>query len=93
MSDITHPKLLYLKAALFLVIGVLASFLLLLDHPRVKTALLLALAVWAFCRAYYFAFYVVQHYADPSYRFAGLWDFARYLLKRRRADRSGSLPR
>ena len=30
-----------------------------------------------------FAFYVVQHWIDPGYRFAGLIDFARYLLRRR----------
>ena len=32
----------------------------------------------------YVAFYVVQHYIDPTYRFAGLGSFARYVLRRRR---------
>jgi hypothetical protein len=44
--------------------------------------MLLAIAIWAFCRAYYFAFYVVEHYADPNFRFAGLVDFVRYLIRR-----------
>ena len=43
---------------------------------------LLAVAIWAFCRAYYFAFYVIDHYIDPSQRYAGLVDFLR-----RRRDR------
>jgi hypothetical protein len=44
---------------------------------------LLIIAVWAFCRFYYFAFYVIEHYVDPSYRYSGLASFARYLIRRR----------
>ena len=46
--------------------------------------LLLAVSVWCFCRFYYFAFYVIEHYVDSNYRFAGLWSFAGYLWSRRR---------
>jgi hypothetical protein len=31
------------------------------------------------CRAYYFCFYVLEHYADPTFRYAGLLDLFRYL--------------
>ena len=82
--DITNPKLLYLKGTLFLLGGLLSSAAILLEHPSFKLAALLALAVWCFARAYYFAFYVVQHYADPGYRFAGLTSFLWYLLRRKR---------
>jgi hypothetical protein len=82
-GDITHPRVLYLKAALFLLGGTLSAVLILLESPRVKVALLLALTVWCFARAYYFAFYVIEHYVDPQYRFAGLWSFVRYLITRR----------
>lgn len=82
--DITSKRLLYVKGALFVALGLLASALLVAEHPSVTTVALLAIAVWAFARAYYFAFYVVQHYADPAFRFAGLWDFARYVLSRER---------
>ena len=58
--------------------------LILAEHPTIKVALLLAIAIWCFARAYYFAFYVVEHYADPGYKFAGLWSFAHYLLRNRR---------
>ena len=82
--DLTRPSLLYLKGGLFVVTGLLAGALLLCDAPHLRDAALLAACVWAFARAYYFAFYVVQHYVDPSYRFAGLTSFARYVLRRRR---------
>ncbi len=84
MTDITSPRLLYLKGFLMLLGGLLASATLLLEHPDWKLAALLVVAVWCFARAYYFAFYVIEHYVDDGYRFSGLWSFARYLLDRRR---------
>lgn len=84
MADITNPRLLYLKGFLFLSLGVVAAVLLLLESPSLKVGGLLAICVWACCRAYYFAFYVIEHYVDPGYRFAGLWSFFRYLLSKRR---------
>ena len=83
MGDLRSARLMYLKAVLFVVIGVMAVVLLLLDSPHVRTAVLLALAIWAFARAYYFAFYVIERYIDPSYRFAGLLSVMRYVIKRR----------
>lgn len=83
MGDLKNPKLIYLKGFLFLMIGLAASALLLIEAPRLKVALLLGMAIWGFARAYYFAFYVIQHYVDDTYRFAGLWSFLRYLFCRR----------
>src|SRR5262249_23637028 len=85
MRDITSPTLIYAKGVLFLLTGLLASALLILEQPTLKVACLLAIAVWCFPRCYYFAFYVIEHYVDPSYRFAGLWSFACYLARRRPA--------
>ena len=76
--NITNPRLLKLKGVLFLVLGLFSSGLLLAHAPDWKVALLLAMAVWAFCRFYYFAFYVLEHYADSRFRYAGLCDLARY---------------
>jgi len=87
MKDITNVKLLYAKALLFLLAGVLASVLLIREIPTLKAAFLLTIAIWAFARSYYFAFYVIEHYVDPSYRFSGLWSFFRYLLRRRRQSK------
>lgn len=83
MGDIKSSKLLYAKGFLFLVLGGLAAAGILIQHPEWRIAALLAVAVWAFSRAYYFAFYVIEHYVDPGFKFAGLWDFAGYLLKRK----------
>ena len=87
MTDIKNPRLLYAKGALLVLGGIMASGLLLAEHPTVKVALLLGIAVWCFARAYYFAFYVVEHYVDPSYKFAGLGSFAAYLLRKRRGSK------
>ena len=81
--DITNPRVLYIKAALFIVGGALAATLILIDRPNWSVALLLGLMVWCFARAYYFAFYVIERYVDPSYRFAGLCSLIRYALRRR----------
>jgi hypothetical protein len=82
MSDLTSPKLIKLKGGLFLLVGIVSSGLLLLEAPTVRVALLLVIAIWSFCRFYYFAFYVIQHYVDDRFRFSGLWAFTSYLLRR-----------
>ena len=84
MGDLRNPRVIYAKGALFLMGSLLASGLLVWEHPTLKVAMLLGIAIWCAARAYYFAFYVVEHYVDPGYRFAGLWSFARYLLRRDR---------
>ncbi len=84
MKDITNPTWIKAKGILFLLVGILAATLLVLEHPGWKIALLLALAVWCFCRFYYCAFYVIEHYVDSSYKFSGLWSFVRYLMQNRR---------
>ncbi len=84
MKDLTNPGWVKAKGILFLILGGLASVLLVLERPTWKVALLLALAVWCFCRFYYFAFYVIEHYVDPGYRFSGLGSFCLYLLGKRR---------
>jgi hypothetical protein len=81
----TAPKWLYVKGALFLLTGLFASVLLLVESPTLLTAFLLIVAVWSFCRLYYFAFYVIEHSVDPRYKFAGLTDFVRYVWRGRRA--------
>ena len=73
-----------MKGVLLFVLGISSAVLLLMEAPSLRVAALLALIVWAFCRAYYFAFYVIEHYVDSSYKFSGLWSFAGYLLKRHR---------
>jgi hypothetical protein len=42
----------------------------------------LAILVWSSARLYYFLFYVLQTYVDPSLKYAGLWAMLRQALKR-----------
>ena len=82
MRDLTSATWIKSKGILFLLIGLVAAALLLLDNPTWRTAILLALAIWSFCRFYYFAFYVIEKYVDPGYKFSGLISFVKYLLKK-----------
>jgi hypothetical protein len=70
MSDLKSPLAIWLKGGLFLALGT-------------ASAVLLAVSIWAFCRAYYFAFYVIEHYLNPNYRFSGLISVVRFLAGRR----------
>ena len=81
MKDITDPRWIKVKGILFLAVGMLSAALLIYEHPEIRVGLLLAISVWCFCRFYYFAFYVIQHYVDSSYRFSGLWSFFRSMTK------------
>ena len=82
MRDLSDPRMMYLKAVLFIVIGMMSSALLIANSPSVQTVVLLALSIWSFCRLYYFAFYVITHYIDPTYRFAGLTSIIGYIYTR-----------
>ena len=73
----------WVKAALFLLIGMTSSALILVEAPELRVIVLLVLAIWSFCRAYYIAFYVIEHYIDPSYRYSGLFSVIRQVWKKR----------
>lgn len=93
MGDLKNPRWIILKGFLFLFVGMFAAALLLFEAPHLRVAILMAISIWAFCRFYYFAFYVIEHYVDGQYRFAGLFAFARYMLHRyRTARRSKGTP-
>ena len=84
MRSLTNPVWIKLKGILFVVLGSLATTILVLQRPTLQTVLVLAIAIWSFCRAYYFAFYVIEHYIDPEFRFSGLLSALRYLTFRKR---------
>ena len=84
MTDLTNPVVIKIKGGLFLAAGMVAAGLLVWEHPTARTVVLLAISVWCFCRSYYCAFYVIEHYVDPGYRFSGLGSFVRYMLRRRK---------
>jgi hypothetical protein len=91
MKDLTQPGWIKAKGILFLLLAMFSSAMLIADHPDIRFILLFGVAVWSFCRFYYFAFYVITHYVDPTYRFAGLGSFAKYAFCRRNS-RAKSTP-
>jgi hypothetical protein len=82
-TDLTSPRWIKFKGFLFLLLGTVAAGLILLEHPSWRVGLLLGVTIWSFCRFYYFAFYVIEKYVDPSFRFAGLSSFVRYFIGQR----------
>lgn len=83
MADLKNPNAIYLKGFLFLITGFVSAGLIVARTFDWQIIVLLAICVWCFCRFYYFAFYVIEHYVDDGFRFSGLLDFVRYLLERR----------
>ena len=86
MGDLKNPRVIIVKGFLFLFTGIVALAGILAENFDFQTAFLLFVAIWSFCRFYYFAFYVLEHYVDEEFKFAGLWDFAMYFWKRRKAS-------
>ncbi|MEM1210599.1 MAG: hypothetical protein AAGI54_15160 [Planctomycetota bacterium] len=84
LGDIRSTRLLVAKGVLFVVLGLIAGGTLIALHSSLTVVVLLLIAVWAFCRAYYLAFYVIEHYVDPGYRFDGVFSAIRFLWRRRR---------
>lgn len=84
MKDLTNPAWIKAKGFLFLILGLFSATLLFFERPSLRVAALLLLVVWSFCRFYYFAFYVLERYVDPTYRFSGLLSLAHYLLGKQR---------
>jgi hypothetical protein len=84
MKDLSHPLWMKLKALLFLIIGIACAVFIYLENPVWRTVVYLALMIWSFCRLYYFAFYVIEKYIDPTYKFSGLYSAIKYLFHRRR---------
>ena len=83
MSDLQSKRWIIAKGIAFLGIAVVAAALILVESQSVRTAALLALLVWAACRFYYFLFYVLQRYVDPTLRYASIISLVRTVLAKR----------
>ena len=75
MTDLKSKKWIVAKGAMLFGIAALTAALILLEMPSLRVAAYLVLLVWASCRFYYFLFYVLEQYVDPTMRYAGLWDW------------------
>mgnify|MGYP001099689695 CR=1 FL=1 len=83
-QDIKSRAWICIKGGLFAVIALLSFFIITLaevPHIRAIAALLLA---WSAARFYYFLFYVLENYVDPTFRYAGLYSILVHLRKQRR---------
>ena len=85
MGDLKSRGWILAKGVMFCAIALATGGLLILDSPSVRTAALVAVLVWSSCRFYYFLFYVLEKYVDPSLRYAGLLALAGGLWRRRNA--------
>jgi hypothetical protein len=81
--DLKSPAALISKGWLFLLLGLAAGGLLLAEDFSLRRLALLAIAVWAFCRFYYFLFYVLEHYAGRERPYAGVLDALKWSLGRK----------
>lgn len=81
---ILSPRWMFVKAALFVALALLAAAALVMQSPSWLTLACVLCLAWAASRAYYFAFCVIQHWVDPSYRFDGLWSFVLWWHRQRR---------
>lgn len=79
-DDIKNPWLIHAKAVLFILLGLLSAALLFAQVPTLRTLALILVTVWAFCRFYYYLFYVLERYLGREKRFAGIFDALRYLF-------------
>jgi uncharacterized membrane protein len=83
LRELKSPRLIWVKAALFVVAASASAVMLLLQNPSWATLALVTILAWCAARSYYFAFYVAQRYVDPAYRFSGLWSFVAHFALRR----------
>jgi len=82
-DDLKSAKAMYLKAILFLFAGTVSAVALFVESPHWRTAFLLAVLIWSFSRLYYFLFYVIERYIDPTFRFDGIGSAFRYWMRTR----------
>jgi hypothetical protein len=81
--DIKSKWLLHFKGFLFLATGLLAAGIILYESPNLRTLLFLIVAIWSFCRFYYYLFYVLEKYAGGDQKYAGILDALKYILRGR----------
>lgn len=82
MADLKSRPLIIAKGLMFLAVAGMCAYLILSELPSMRVAALLLVLVWASCRFYYFLFYVLERYVDPSMRYTGIWDLLQGLFRR-----------
>jgi hypothetical protein len=83
MRDLTSRRMIWLKAWLFVILAVLSALGLLLQNPAATTLVFILVLAWAVSRLYYFLFYVLHAYVDPTLKYSGVISLLRELARRR----------
>ena len=86
MGDLKSKRWIVAKGVMFLAIAGMSAGLILVEVPSLRVAALLAVLVWSACRFYYFLFYVLEHYVDPTLRYTGLSDLWKQAMRRSRCS-------
>lgn len=81
-DDLKSPWMIHLKGALFLILGLMAAAFVWLEIPTLRTLGLLCVTIWAFCRFYYYLFYVLERYLGNQ-RSSGIFDALKHLVNGR----------
>ncbi len=84
MGDLKSRPLIVVKGLLFLVIILITASAIFTLNPNWLTVVLILLLIWSSARFYYFLFYVLEKYVDPTLRYSGIGDMLRRLPRRRR---------
>jgi hypothetical protein len=82
-QDLTSKRLIIVKGLLFGVLALMSAGLGFWERPSVTLALLLAVLVWASSRFYYFLFYVLHTYVDPTLKYSGVGALVTALRRKR----------
>ena len=75
---------------MFLAIVLMCGYLLWAQAPSLKTAALVCVLVWSSSRFYYFLFYVLERYVDPTLRYAGILALMQAILRKSKKDDRGA---
>lgn len=83
MSDLKSGAAIVFKGVLFFLLVALSGVLLVFQAPHYRTVVLVLVLVWSSARFYYFLFYVLERYVDPSLKYSGILSLAKALRFRR----------
>jgi len=81
--DIKSKRLLHAKGFLFLILGITAAGAIFIESQNIRTVVLLLITIWAFCRFYYYLFYVLEKYICRDQKYAGILDALKYVIRSR----------
>ncbi len=82
-DDLPKPWIL-IKAILFLVILALCTFIILTTNDLFAETVAVAILMWSSARLYYFCFYVIHTYLDPTFKFTGIVSALRWIFTKPR---------